>query len=163
MLRKGLSFYSTQRNVVSIPWCNALLLKRLVLHEPEVEEQFIKGSGKGGQKINKVRNCVALKHTPTGIIIQCQHTRSLENNRRIGRKRLLEKLDEIMNGTKSQKNIKIAKVQRKKAAKSAKSRKKYTTKTSDDSDNDDEEGSIEDENQSKDEQARDDENNVRPI
>ncbi|HRY91583.1 MAG TPA: peptide chain release factor-like protein, partial [Candidatus Gracilibacteria bacterium] len=30
-------------------------------------EQFIRGSGKGGQKINKTSSCVLLRHLPTGI------------------------------------------------------------------------------------------------
>ena len=37
-----------------------------VLNNDELEEQFINGSGPGGQKINKSHNCVLLKHIPTG-------------------------------------------------------------------------------------------------
>ena len=41
-----------------------------LLIESEIEESFIKGSGPGGQSVNKSSNCVQLKHLPTGIIIK---------------------------------------------------------------------------------------------
>lgn len=40
------------------------------LSEGDMEESFIKGWGKGGQKVNKSSNCVHLKHKPTGIIVK---------------------------------------------------------------------------------------------
>lgn len=36
------------------------------LIETDLEEQFIHGTGPGGQKVNKAHNCVLLKHIPTG-------------------------------------------------------------------------------------------------
>ena len=44
-------------------------LQRIKFSVPErdIEEQFIKGFGPGGQKTNKSNNCVVLKHIPTGI------------------------------------------------------------------------------------------------
>jgi protein subunit release factor B len=36
------------------------------LNEEELDEQFIKGSGPGGQAVNKTNNCVLLLHKPTG-------------------------------------------------------------------------------------------------
>ncbi|XP_033115666.1 uncharacterized protein LOC117115815 isoform X2 [Anneissia japonica] len=40
------------------------------LNEDDLEEQFVRGSGPGGQSTNKTSNCVVLKHKPTGIIIK---------------------------------------------------------------------------------------------
>ena len=37
-----------------------------VIKEEDIEEQFVKGSGPGGQNVNKRVNCVVLCHTPTG-------------------------------------------------------------------------------------------------
>lgn len=37
-----------------------------VIPEDEIEEQFVKGSGPGGQNVNKRVNCVVLCHKPTG-------------------------------------------------------------------------------------------------
>lgn len=43
------------------------------LNEEEVEEQFISGHGPGGSNVNKRRNCVLLKHLPTGIFLISMH------------------------------------------------------------------------------------------
>lgn len=40
------------------------------VREEDLEEQFVKGGGNGGQKINKTSNCVVLKHLPTGITVK---------------------------------------------------------------------------------------------
>ncbi|CAG8561868.1 9465_t:CDS:2 [Paraglomus brasilianum] len=70
----------------------------IVINEADLIETFVKGSGHGGQKINKTSNCVDLRHIPTGIRVQCQQTRSLQDNRRIARKILKDKLDNHYNG-----------------------------------------------------------------
>lgn len=41
-----------------------------VLNEDELEEQFVRGSGPGGQATNKTSNCVVLKHIPTGTVVK---------------------------------------------------------------------------------------------
>lgn len=40
------------------------------LEEDELEEQFVRGSGPGGQATNKTSNCVVLKHNPSGIVVK---------------------------------------------------------------------------------------------
>lgn len=40
-----------------------------VLCEDELEEWFVKGSGPGGQNVNKRTNCCSLRHKPTGVVI----------------------------------------------------------------------------------------------
>lgn len=41
-----------------------------VLNEEDLEEQFVRGSGPGGQATNKTSNCVVLKHVPTGVVVK---------------------------------------------------------------------------------------------
>lgn len=59
----------------------------------EVEEKFIRGSGAGGQKINKTSSTVWLRHGPTGIEVRCQRERSQSTNRELAWKELCEKLE----------------------------------------------------------------------
>ena len=40
------------------------------LLEEELDERFVRGSGPGGQSVNKTSNCVCLKHIPTGIFVK---------------------------------------------------------------------------------------------
>jgi peptide chain release factor len=47
----------------------------------DVEEKFIRGSGPGGQKINKTSSTVWLRHRPTGTEVRCQAERSQSANR----------------------------------------------------------------------------------
>jgi protein subunit release factor B len=48
----------------------------LGITEENLVEKFVRGSGSGGQKINKTSNCVFLKHLPSGVCIKCQMDRS---------------------------------------------------------------------------------------
>lgn len=60
----------------------------------DIEERFIRGSGKGGQKINKTSSCVWLRHRPTGVEARCQRERSQLANRELAWADLCEKLAE---------------------------------------------------------------------
>ncbi|XP_060529608.1 mitochondrial translation release factor in rescue [Cylas formicarius] len=68
------------------------------LEQKDLEEQHIKGSGPGGSKIASTYNCVLLKHIPTGIVVKCQETRYLEQNRKKALELLTTKLDNLLNG-----------------------------------------------------------------
>src|ERR1700678_3900956 len=56
-------------------------LDRLGVAASDIEERFIRGSGPGGQKINKTSSTVWLRHRPTGIEVRCQAERSQSANR----------------------------------------------------------------------------------
>jgi protein subunit release factor B len=59
----------------------------------EVEVRFIRGSGPGGQKINKTSSSVWLRHGPTGTEVRCQRERSQFANREIAWFELVGKLE----------------------------------------------------------------------
>ena len=82
--------------------------------ETELEEQFMKGFGPGGQKTNKANNCVVLKHLPTGEVVKCHDSREQHANRGIARKLLYEKLDLFLNQDTSKTGVRVAKIQKQK-------------------------------------------------
>ncbi|KAJ0019182.1 hypothetical protein NQD34_006751 [Periophthalmus magnuspinnatus] len=82
------------------------LVELPVLNEEELEEQFVRGHGPGGQATNKTSNCVILKHVPTGIVVKCHQTRSVDLNRKRAREILREKLDVAFKGELSEISVK---------------------------------------------------------
>ncbi len=60
------------------------------LKAKDVEEATAKGSGPGGQAVNKTNNAVRLKHLPTGVNVKVHESRSVETNRKIAWTRLTE-------------------------------------------------------------------------
>lgn len=70
-----------------------LLIDKLGINLNDIEEKFVKGGGRGGQKLNKASNAVQLKHLPTGTLVKCQRERLLAMNRVLALRELLEKLN----------------------------------------------------------------------
>lgn len=77
-----------------------------VLNDKDLEEQFIKGSGPGGQAVNKTNNCVVLRHIPTGTVVKCHLHRLRQKNEKEARRLLIARLDNQINGENSVENQK---------------------------------------------------------
>jgi protein subunit release factor B len=68
-------------------------LRALGISPSEVEERFVRGSGPGGQKINKTSSTVWLRHGPTGTEVRCQAERSQTANRETAWDELCRRLE----------------------------------------------------------------------
>jgi protein subunit release factor B len=99
-------------------------MERLGLKEADLSEKFIRGGGKGGQKINKTASCVYLKHLPSGVEVKCQRSRSRQENRFFARRILIAKIEEIKLKKRSEKNKKIDKIRKQKRRRSKRAKEK---------------------------------------
>src|SRR5438093_7979672 len=93
-------------------------MQGLGVREQDFEEQFVRSSGAGGQKVNKASTCVMLHHRPTGIRVKCQKERSQALNRFLARRILLDKIEAKLTGADAAEEQRIAKIRRQKRRRS---------------------------------------------
>jgi len=99
------------------PQKEAELLRRMeacAIQEADLQESFIRGSGSGGQKVNKTASCVQLLHRPSGLEVKVQEARSQALNRFFARRRLCELMEEKTLGKKSPEALRQEKIRKQK-------------------------------------------------
>ena len=99
-------------------------MEALGIFEDDLVENFIRGSGAGGQKVNKTSSTVQLIHEKSGLEVRCQRTRSHSLNRYYARKLLCEKLQFRDDKKASEKQAGIEKLKRQKRKRSKRAKAK---------------------------------------
>src|SRR5579859_3853942 len=90
--------------------------------EADLEENFVRSGGHGGQNVNKTSTCVMLLHRPTGLQVKSQATRQQGLNRFIARRLLLDKIEELRTGRVAAERAKVEKIRRQKRRRSRRAR-----------------------------------------
>ncbi|KAF7511333.1 hypothetical protein GJ744_004898 [Endocarpon pusillum] len=104
---------------------NKPLPPRPTLPDGDLHHVYLKGSGPGGQKINKTNSAVQMTHIPTGIVIKSQATRSRSQNYKIARQILAEKIEHLEKGGESRLSKKVERKGTQKRSREKKARRKY--------------------------------------
>ncbi|MFH0920869.1 MAG: peptide chain release factor-like protein [Fibrobacterota bacterium] len=90
----------------------------------DIDEQFTRSQGNGGQNVNKTSTCVQFLHRPTGLIVKCSDTRSQLLNRFLGLRRLVDKIEAQILGRRSEAQQHIEKIRRQKRKRSKRAKAK---------------------------------------
>ena len=99
-------------------------IARLRINLAEVEENFIRGCGHGGQKINKTSNTVQLKYPPLGLIVRCRRERQRSLNRFIALRELADQIEMKISPSTSDRLKEFEKLRKRKASRARKTRLK---------------------------------------
>lgn len=99
-------------------------MNALGIYERDLDEQFVRSGGKGGQSVNKTSTCVCLRHRPTGLAVKCQQERSQAVNRFLARRLLIEKIEQQVLRIKTEAQQRAEKIRRQKRRRSRRAQEK---------------------------------------
>ncbi len=67
----------------------------VIIRPEDIDMEFFRSGGKGGQNVNKVSSAVRIRHRPTGIVVSAQTERDQYQNRQVALSMLRAKLWEL--------------------------------------------------------------------
>ena len=100
-------------------------IARLGIDVRLIDETFVRGSGKGGQKINKTSNCVQLHYPPLDIRVRCQRERRRTINRFLALRELVDRIEIKVSPETSERLQEFERLRRRKALRKERSAAKY--------------------------------------
>jgi len=100
-------------------------ITRLGIDVRLIEESFIRGGGKGGQKINKTANCVQLYYPPLDLRVRVQRERRRTVNRFLALRELVDRVEMAESPETSRRLQEIERLRRGKARRRERSAQKY--------------------------------------
>ena len=77
------------------------------LDEKDLVIEKMRSSGNGGQNVNKVETAVRIKHIPTGITVVSREERTQYSNKKIGIKKISNKLVELNRKAEQNKKMEV--------------------------------------------------------
>lgn len=128
---------ATSASFTTTPWPrkkHVQLPPRPSVDDAEIKHTFVKGSGPGGQKINKTNSAAQVTHLATGIVVKSQATRSKSENFKIAKRILAEKVELLEKGGESRAAKVHDRARKKKASAEKKRRRKYRRLAGEDGD-----------------------------
>lgn len=85
-------------SVEVIPFISLAQEKEVEIKPDEIQMDFFRSSGPGGQNVNKRETAVRLTHLPTGIVVACQSSRTQQKNKEKALSILASKLHQLREG-----------------------------------------------------------------
>jgi len=92
LTEKSGRIHTSTASVVILPKLN---LPQIQIKDSDLEIDFFRSGGPGGQNVNKVETAVRITHKPTGITVSCQTERNQQRNREIALEILKNKIYQI--------------------------------------------------------------------
>jgi protein subunit release factor B len=82
------------------------------IRDADLEIEFFRGSGPGGQHRNVTDSAVRIRHLPTGIVVTASERRSQAQNRELALERLRQTLERLQRKRKPRVATKVPKGER---------------------------------------------------
>ena len=84
--------HTSTASVAILPKLN---FPQIQIKDSDLEIEFFRAGGPGGQNVNKVETAVRILHKPTGIVVSCQTERSQQRNRELAIELLKNKIYQL--------------------------------------------------------------------